>query len=175
MKWVIFCAAAASVLAGFPAAAQIDGFRACSKIVNSEQRLACYDAALAAVDSQAAAELEAQRKAAQLAAQQAEAEAKARKAQEQVASFGAEATSAARRAADEEKLETLSAKIVEVFQSASGQVFELDNGHVWRQTESRTLPPIRPGDAVTIKRGTLGSYRMIFERQNRAVSVKRFR
>lgn len=40
-------------------------------------------------------------------------------------------------------------------------VVTMDNGQVWTQTEINSKARIRAGSAVTIKRGLLGSYRLV--------------
>ena len=173
MRQGIFHAALAAVLlASGGAAAQIESFKACASIGDGAKRLACYDSALAATDSQAAARLAEQRRAAEVAAAKAAEEAKARKEQERLAAFGAQGLQNS-STGDEEAVTQISATIAEMGQGMTGSVFTLDNGQVWRQTETRTLPPIRVGDAVTIRKGVIGGYRMTFERQQRTVPVKR--
>lgn len=173
MRQGIFHAAlTAALLASGGAAAQIEGFKACASISDGAKRLACYDSALAAADAQAAEKLAEQRRAAELAAAKAAAEAEARKEQERLAAFGAQGAQAA--GGDEgESIREISASIAELSEGVSGFVVTLDNGQVWRQTEARTLPPVRVGDGVTIRKGALGSYRMTLERQKRTVPVKR--
>jgi hypothetical protein len=41
---------------------------------------------------------------------------------------------------------------------AARQVFTLDNGQVWRQDQSEQYFRTHPGDAVRIRKGTLGSF-----------------
>ena len=170
MKQGIFhVALSAALLASGGAAAQIDSFKACAAISDGAKRLACYDSALASVDAQAASKLAEQRRLAEVAAAKAAEEAKARKEQERLAAFGA--SSAAADA--DEAVREISAAIADLREGASGYVFTLDNGQVWRQTEARTLPPVRVGDAVAIRKGMMGGYRLTLERQQRTIAVKR--
>ena len=171
MRQGIFHAAlAAALVAGGGAAAQIEGFKVCASVSDGAKRLACYDAALAAADADAAARLAEQRRAAEIAAAKAAEEAKARKEQERLAAFGA---ADAKQAGGEEAINEISATIAELKEGLSGFVVTLDNGQIWRQTESRTLPPVRVGDTVTIRKGVIGGYRMTFEQQQRTIAVKR--
>lgn len=171
MKQGIFhIALGAALFASGSAAAQIDGFRACASIGDGEKRLACYDSALAAVDAQAAARLAEQRRAAEIAAAKAAEEAKIRKQQERLAAFG---SAGASKGDDGDEVKEITAAIAELREGVTGYVVTLDNGQVWRQTEVRTLPPVRVGDAVTIRKGLMGGYRMTFHRQQRTIAVKR--
>ncbi|MCH8685817.1 hypothetical protein [Pedomonas mirosovicensis] len=174
MRQVIFhMTLAGALLASGGAFAQIEGFKACAGIGDGEKRLACYDKALAAADAEAAARLAEQRRAAELAAAKAAAETKARQEQAQLAAFGSESTAKGKEER-EEAPKQISASIASIDNNGlAGLVFTLDNGQVWRQTESKTLPPVRAGDAVTIRRGMMGGYRMTLERQHRTISVKR--
>ncbi|MGK2286826.1 hypothetical protein [Pedomonas sp. V897] len=169
---IFYTMLAGGLLASASASAQIEGFKACASIADGEKRLACYDAALAASDADAARRLAEQRRAAELAAAQAAAEAKARQEQERLAAFGAESTRKG-EAAREDAIKQISATITNIASGVNGMVITLDNGQVWRQTESQVLPPVREGDTVTIRRGLLGSYRMTFDRQQRTIAVKR--
>lgn len=66
------------------------------------------------------------------------------------------------RAAQSQQLEQISAKIVSLRSDALGRLsFVLDNGQVWRMTESEgTFDFPNRGDAVTIRRGAVGGYRL---------------
>lgn len=64
--------------------------------------------------------------------------------------------------AQAQQLERISAKIVSLRSDALGRLsFVLDNGQVWRMTESAGVFdfPSR-GDAVTVRRGAVGGYRL---------------
>lgn len=57
------------------------------------------------------------------------------------------------------EVKTMSAHITDVSRGASGrQVFKLDNGQVWRQSETRARFEAVPGEAVTISHGAMGSF-----------------
>lgn len=176
--------------------------RKCGLIADDAARLACYDQALAAIDTAAAqavaqrrveaearAKLEAERQAQEkLAAEQRakqEAAQRAKEAKQAAAraeqakrdAFGAEQLPKGHQILKpEEPQNELKGTITELLTDAFGNiVVVLDNGQVWRQTDSASLPPVRVGDAVTIQRGILGSFRMTFVKQRRTVEVKRFR
>jgi hypothetical protein len=68
----------------------------------------------------------------------------------------AKEVAAGTRAADAAKIE---AHLARIAPAADGHVvFTLDNAQVWRQLESQGDLLSKPGDAVTISRGWLGSY-----------------
>jgi hypothetical protein len=160
--------------AGAPALAQSQqDLLKCARIVSVNDRVACYDKVVAQLSAEAK-KIVAEREVAaeKLAAE----EAAARKAQaeaESRARFGAEGLGTA---PDGTRIEEISATIVEGFEDRQGQVvFLLDNGQVWRQTDGPYRGPVRPGAAVTVKRGTLGNYMLLFAGQSRSVPVRRIR
>ena len=60
------------------------------------------------------------------------------------------------------------------FTGWSGQtLFKLENGQVWRQTESGRMAFQRDRPLITIKRGAFGGYKLSVEGSNRTVRVKR--
>ena len=53
----------------------------------------------------------------------------------------------------------LTAHLASVSRNSAGRaVFTLDNGQVWRQSETRASFEARAGDAVKISRGAMGSF-----------------
>lgn len=66
------------------------------------------------------------------------------------------------RATEPQQLDQISAKIVSLRSDALGRLsFVLDNGQVWRMTESEgTFDFPSRGDTVTIRRGAIGGYRL---------------
>lgn len=66
------------------------------------------------------------------------------------------------RVAQPQPLEQISAKIASLRSDALGRLsFVLDNGQVWRMTESEgTFDFPSRGDTVTIRRGAVGGYRL---------------
>lgn len=149
---------------------------ACAAKVEDADRLACYDSAVAVIAPELRAVLAARQAAAakaraeRLAAERAAAELAKRD------SFGGEAIAAKRESLTADRLESLEAKLTEVLQSSVGAaVFVLDNGQMWRQTEAEQFSPVRPGVPVTVKRGTMGGYRLTIPSIRKAFSVKRDR
>ena len=57
----------------------------------------------------------------------------------------------------------------------SAKVFVLDNGQIWRQADGFRLPNAKVGATVELKRGALGSYRLVPRGSNRWVQVVRMR
>lgn len=59
----------------------------------------------------------------------------------------------------EDELEQIESAVMEVLSSRSGKhAYRLENGQVWRQIEATTLPQIRAGEAMIIRRASLGSF-----------------
>lgn len=201
-KSIAFASLLIAPVSAATAADVLTPLRKCGVIAEDVARLACFDQALATIDAAAAqalaqrrleaearAKLEAERQAQEkLAAEQ--------RARQEAAQRAADAEQAARRAEQakrdafgaeqlpkghqnpkpEEPQKELKGSITELLTDAFGNiVVVLDNGQVWRQTDSVSLPPVRVGDAVLIQRGLLGSFRMTFVKQRRTVDVKRFR
>lgn len=149
---------------------------ACAGKVDDAERLACYDSAVKSMGAEARAASEAR-----------EAEAKAAKAAAAAAAASAAAAAAAKAdaerkdsfgkaAAPSEVVAEISATITEVLKDASAKsVFVLDNGQIWRQADAFNLPNAKVGSAVTIKRGALGSYRLVPSGSNRSILVIRMK
>lgn len=161
----------------------LTALKTCATIDNDAARLACFDKEMIAIDSVAAQA--AKERAVALAAKtkadviriEAERVAEAsRVLQAKKDSFGAEQLAATQRAKDQSDVKELDATIVEVLTNALGDfTLVLDNGQIWKQTESATLPPVRNGDVVRIKKGLIGGFRLTFVKMGRTVSVRRFR
>lgn len=176
-KFLITLAAVVGSAGAFAAPLDRD-LLVCAAETDDARRLACYDKAVAAISSEAARTI-AERRAAteRLAAEQAAAAAAAAakaKADAEVAKR--EAFGAQRPAASDADLDQLEAGVVETLTRGDKViVFLLDNGQLWRQMETETLPPVRAGDKVVIKRGALGAFRLTLLRQRRTMDVKRMR
>lgn len=56
---------------------------------------------------------------------------------------------------------------------SGGTLFKLDNGQVWKQAQSGRVSHRRDNPVITIKKGSLGSFRLSVEGLNRTVRVKR--
>ena len=164
-------------VAGFaradPAQDALAAIAKCTEIVDSAERLKCFDAAAALAKSALAAP-----------AQRAE-ESKSfldwfgflRPAKPVVKpeDFGKPAPEPG-----PEELKQITATVAEFAKTARGRaIFILDNGQVWRQSEgdSTDVRPPREGAAmkVTIETGALGSYNLIIEGRNGLVKVSRLK
>lgn len=153
-----------------PAAAQTnDALLECAKIADGERRLACFDAAVARLVPESSPII-AERRKAEAAAAAARA---AREAQARADRFGSEGLKIGR---DDDRVEQIETKLSEVFTDRSGRsVLALANGQIWRQIAGLGIGSVRDGDAIRIKRGIAGGYRLTFLRQNRTIGVERVR
>lgn len=137
--------------------------RRCAELGDDAQRLACYDRYVSrgAID---ASVVEAAPQAAPPARKpdpSAHANPEAR--------FGLPETD------DDEDLDEISARIVEIVVRASRErIFTLDNGQVWVEDEPRPSLRLKVGDTVTIRSGIFGSYRLVGQ-GNRSTAVDRAR
>jgi hypothetical protein len=178
-------------------APSVDAVLACANIRSDAERLACYDKAAATLSPEIAKLNEAREKAAREAAREAAAKAQEearlaaakaaadkqaaeqRAAKAQVDAFGASTVAPDKRPAKaqgEEALDTLQATIKEILRGPLGElIVVLDNDQIWRQTEPGTLPVVRVGDQVTLKKRLLSGFFMTLERQRRTIAVRRFR
>jgi hypothetical protein len=158
-------------------AQNLDALKTCARISNESARLTCYDGAMVALDGALSAEIAARRQEIQVRQAEEKRLAEAEAAQAKVDSFGANHLPPERQ--PQTKVETfdqLTAKIdVAAFDAYGNLVALLDNGQTWVQTESMTLPRVKPGDDVEIKRGALGNFRMKLLRSGRVMAVKRRR
>ena len=160
----------------------------CAAIARDSERLACYDAAIAdsSAEARAASQLRV-RETARITAEEAAAAAAAAKikaAADAVAlaaakreAFGAEgvgARGADRFVANPAEIQQIEAAVTETLVNRSSQnVFLLDNGQMWRQVDTGSLPNVRTGDRVIVARAALGGYHLTLVKQNRTVLVKR--
>ena len=70
----------------------------------------------------------------------------------------------------------MTARIDKLRKSASDlAIITLDNGQVWRQLEATDYFPMALGDTVLIKRGALGSYKLLVVKEGwtRGIPVSR--
>ena len=131
----------------------------CAQINDSLQRLVCYDnlAKKAVLPTQLVAELPI-----------ASDTSKAKPLVSAAENFGQE-----NKKSPKDLINQIQGKIVKVTKSAYGkQIVTLDNGQVWRQTDSVRLKLVE-GQSVTIKRGALGSFFISKENANKRIRAKR--
>lgn len=157
-----------------PAAAQSQqDLLKCARIVNAAERVQCYDRVVAQFSAEAKRVVAETETAAKKLAEEEAAAAQVRAEAERRARFGTEGLGTD---ASGERTQQIEATITEGFTDREGRVvFLLENGQIWRQTDGPFRGPVRPGTAVTIKRGTLGNYMLTFAGQNRSVPVRRIR
>lgn len=170
-----------------PALAQADPILRCAAETDDAARLACYDRVTRAASAEgarlarereaaAAASAERRRAAdAQAAADAARAAAAATAAAEQAKrdAFGADGL-ADRALRPTRELDALDTAVMNTFLGVSKlRVVVLDNGQAWREITIGSVPPLRTGDRVRVKRGSLGSYLLVMNRLNRQAQVKR--
>lgn len=171
MRYVFVIAAMFAAVAT-PAAAQetetpsvLRDVYGCADIADDAQRLACYDGAVGrlrqaetqgqvvAVDRQQAAEIRRE-------------------------AFGFSLPNLGRllpQLGDDEEAASAMEMVVErMTQNSTGRTrFVMANGQVWSQVEPTSVRNVRPGDAVTVRRASLGSYMLSSSRGGPAHRVRR--
>ncbi len=166
--------AGAALLATPVSAQSLKPFTDCAAIVDDEQRLECYDKAASAISPAIRAEVEQRRKLAAARAAEAAAAAEAARAAKERDRFGREGVRGF-RGSDEDVAE-IQSDVTEVLRDSTGKmIIVLENGQMWRQVDGSTMGSIRAGSTVTVKRGSLGSYRLVPEKGNRTFQVIRMR
>ena len=131
-----------------------EALRACAAMRNDIERLACYDKAVAHIESGSVAP-----------------------SPENM--FGASTALVPDRKTEREtngeELQQISGTVVSLSRSESGLVtLTLDNEQVWRQTDADTTLTIKTGDSVTISRASLGTFRLV-DTRGRSSRFKRVR
>lgn len=131
--------------------------RACKALRSDAERLACYDKAVAHVESGAATD-------AALTPEN---------------MFGVSTAIAPppgpQNQTEREELKEITGKVVSISRTASGLVeLRLDNDQVWRQQPSDITLTIETGDSVTITRASLGTFRLT-DKRGRSSRFKRVR
>lgn len=137
---------------------------ACRAVAEAAARLACYDAAAAALDS-------AERDGDVVVVDRAQVSAARRQL------FGFDLPSLPdlfERGAGPERVDSIESTLARAGQFAEGKwVFTLADGTVWRQIDSEPVRfQNRPGQPVRVRRAALGSYQLVVGR-SRAVRVRR--
>ncbi len=160
-----------------PAMAQVpQSLLACSTRVADAERLKCYDDALNALSADARKMSEKREKEAAAAAAAAAATAAAAAEANAKAAEAAKTDAFGKRASAEERIEQVDATVAEILRdSANKAIFVLDNGQMWRQADGFGQALIKAGTAVSIKRGSMGSFRLVPRGSSRTVAVIRMR
>ncbi|MEL7487892.1 MAG: hypothetical protein AAGJ87_11825 [Pseudomonadota bacterium] len=94
--------------------------------------------------------------------------------------FGSEDLRQPRRDKEENKPQALTAAVVEIAKNKRGKLIViLDNGQVWRQLKADTnkllVPKDPAGETVIVRKRSLGSYQLGFERDRRRIKVERIK
>lgn len=146
-----------------PSAPAVQAVIDCAKIGPSDQRLACYDAAVAAMaKAQTTGDLVAIDRAQRRAARR------------QAFGFSLPSLAFLDRGEKAEEVNNLETTVTAVSRGAEGKwVITVEGGAVWRQTDNNDLSKDpRVGSAVKISKGVLGAFFMNIDRQQ-AIKVHR--
>ena len=124
----------------------------CRKLTDNAQRLACFDAAAAAMD-----QAEAKGDIVVVNREQ------ARKVRRQAFGFALPSLSLFERGEKPEEINTIQAKVAAVRQNSAGKwVIRLEDGAVWTQVDTNEInPDPHVGEEVEIRRASLGSYMLV--------------
>jgi hypothetical protein len=164
-KFVLRVAAAAILLVGHSSARAnplLASLRSCVKIANDTARLACFDQEIARIPVADSPGKES-------ALVNLSPEDKLGLSEQQVQRLETKG------AAQPQNINALQAHIVSTTAGSRGRdVYVLDNGQTWQQTEAQLDFSARPGDVVTIKKGAIGSF-WLFNGPRQATRVKRLR
>jgi hypothetical protein len=127
----------------------------CRKIADNTQRLACFDAAAAAMD-----QAEAKGDIVVVNREQ------ARKVRRQAFGFTLPSMSLFERGEKPEELNKVEGVVAAVRQNGSGKwVIRLEDGGTWVQVDTNEIiPDPKPGETVEIRRAALGSYMLVLPR-----------
>jgi hypothetical protein len=158
-----------ATIAAAAAAPDVDQLLACSRMQDTGARLQCFDRAVAPLARQALADtpapaVKAQAPAATVQVPAATVRTTPGPAPAPAASrpeFGQEQLRREDQPAPSKESLSITARITS--QRSAGQgtyLVSLDNGQVWRHETGSQAEYLKPGDAVTITRGSLGSYRL---------------
>ena len=131
--------------------------RACVSLRKDSERLACYDKAVAHIESGAATD-------AALTPEN---------------MFGGSTAitppPGAQNQTEREELQQITGKVVSISRTANGLVeLRLDNEQVWRQQDTGKTLTLETGDSVTISRASLGTFRLT-DKRGRSSRFKRVR
>ena len=169
---LVLVVATAPALAADASGPAIDKLVACADLTDSLQRLVCFDREIAPLKSRTRARAAPAPSPAPAAAPAmpapvapppavAVAPAPTPPAPTSApASFGQEQLSSKARPAATAEEQALHARITTIRGSGAAFVVSLDNGQTWRHEDLTLGAYLKEGEAVTIRKGTLGSYRL---------------
>jgi hypothetical protein len=149
--------AASSALQAGAASLSLDQLVACAGITDSSARLACYDREVAPMARQVSGPTQAPAPVVRAPTPAAPPPV----APPVAPSFGQEQLAPEKRPAAREEDKTLHARL-ESQRTVGPGLFNLylDNGQVWRHEDQVLGPYLRDGEAITIEKGALGSYKL---------------
>jgi hypothetical protein len=153
----VYLLALTMLSAGSAAAAELpDALKPCVAMRRDSERLACFDRAVAAMESGQA----------DVAATS----------PESLFGSNAEVTqSSAQSDSKRDELKQISGSVAHVRRTDDGMiVLTLDNGQVWRQQDANVTLTVEPGDPVTVVRASLGTFR-ITDKRGRSARFRRLR
>ena len=158
--------------AGMSLTANAADLAVCARLTDDAQRLACYDAAVrleaAATAEQPARHVEKEPQDPPPAPAAVTVQAPPAVEQASAAEFGMETKQVEKR-----QLDALQARVQKVRKDPYGRlIVTLDNGQVWRQSESGSYP-LADGDRITIERGFLSAFYLQVDGLNRRIKVQR--
>ncbi len=168
MRTLNICLLFLAVAAGSASANPQQDIEKCAAITNAAERLFCFDSLAAQLEGADISTLPSpasQTQSKPAAAQRTTATATAAAQQDD---FGLEMQQA-RDSADQ-----IQSRFDGAFNGWDGDtVFKLENGQVWRQSESGRLSLKAERPMITIKRGWFGAYYLKVEGANKSIKVKR--
>jgi hypothetical protein len=161
-----FTTAAIAQTAAPPTPDAVSAVFACASVQSEEERLSCYDSAVANMQrAQTQGDLVAVDRA------------QVRTIQRESFGFSLPSISGllpnlARQEAD--TVEQLEMQVTRITDRANGRhAFVMNNGQVWTQVEAQRVYNIREGDTITVRRAALGSYLLSPARGGAAHRVRR--
>jgi hypothetical protein len=168
---LIFALVAAPAWTAESVSTAVEKIVACAEVQGSAARLACFDrevaplrqrgATAAQVDSSAPALPRASERAQPVVRAPAPSGSASATPPSAVPSFGEEQLAPMNRREPQVEQPALQARISVLRQAGtSNYLVTLDNGQVWRHEDAHLGSYLRVGDAITIKSGTMGSYRL---------------
>lgn len=189
MKLLFFPMAASLAVAAFApsstAASPVDGLADCARIASPLDRLECFDALASSVGAVPAAPIVAAPSPAPepVAAPTPDPVTQPAPTPAPVAETPPPAPPVVATRAEEfgfenERLKKDKTEVVANYDGqftgwSGGTLFKLDNGQVWKQSQSGRVSYKKDRPEITIRRGAFGSYRLSVEGLNRTVRVKR--
>jgi hypothetical protein len=174
MKIVIALTIVLTSQLSFAMSLNSEALLACIKIESSNQRLICFDQAMANISLNETTKNDMDLSGAISTASQSDKNAapivKTTPPQNAKANFGLEKQ---KLRENKTQLESIDASVVSIQELASAQkVLTLDNQQRWQQISSGTFR-IKVGDTLVLTRGAFGSFKLKKQGTNRAIKVKR--